>query len=276
MLNQISPVVILNGALVNMDGDVAFVSPPVYEVIRVIDGTPLFFEGHTNRLFKSLELIGIDHDLNPMILRTSIQTLVEETHIKDNNIRLEVGKNKEGTLVWILFWVKSSYPEKIIYEQGVRTVTSQSTRDNPHAKIYRSDFTTMINNLKVETGAYEVILVKNNGIITEGSRSNLFFIKGNTIYTAMACDVLMGITRQMLLDLIKTLSIEILELDIPQESLSSYDACFLTGTSIHILPISHIDEISYQSSQNPLIQKLQSALKKIVLDDLENTRRQLQ
>lgn len=32
-------------------------------------------------------------------------------------------------------------------------------------------------NIRRDTGAFEVILVKENGVITEGSRSNLFFVK---------------------------------------------------------------------------------------------------
>lgn len=274
MLNQISPIVIRNGILITSEEDVAFVKPPVYEVIRVMDGNPLFFEGHTSRLFKSLAFINLNHDLNQTVLLNAIRTLVDETNIKDNNVRLEVGEHQNGETTWILFWVKSHYPEKQVYENGVKTITTHVTRENPHAKIYRSQFVETINALKVDAGAFEVILVKEDGTVTEGSRSNLFFIKSGTLYSANDQDVLMGITRQKLLEMLHTLNIERVEMDIALDSIAGFEACFLTGTSIHILPICSIDDTQYASSTNPLILKLQQAFKKIVHDDLENTRRQ--
>ena len=43
---------------------------------------------------------------------------------------------------------------------------------------------------------YEVLLVDRNGRITEGSRSNVFFVKGNKFYTGPSAMVLVGITRK--------------------------------------------------------------------------------
>jgi branched-chain amino acid aminotransferase len=84
----------------------------------------------------------------------------------------------------------------------------------------------------------------------------------------------MGITRQKLLEMLHTLNIERIEMDIALDSLADFEACFLTGTSIHILPICCIDDTQYASSTNPLILKLEHTFKKIIHDDLENIRRQ--
>ena len=205
---------------------------------------------------------------------TGIETLVKETGIINNNVRLEIGEDHKGNFTWILFWVKSHYPDKSIYEEGVKTVTSRVTRDNPHAKIYRRQFVEDINQIKQETGAYEVILVKENGIITEGSRSNLFFIADDKLYAASEKDVLMGITRQKLIALLSTFSIELIEKDIPLDTISRFEACFLTGTSIHLLPVNTIDGHHYKSADHNLYKKLELAFEKIVKDDLEHTRRQ--
>ncbi len=272
MLSKIADLFMLNGVMTTAQVDMKFISAPVYEVIRVMDGMPLFVEGHLERLFSSLKLLQIDHDYTELQFISAILKLVHETEIRDNNIRLEVGYIEHDVLSWVLYWVDSYYPEKAIYEKGVFTVTETITRENPHAKIYRDAYAHKISNIRRETGAFEVILVKENGVITEGSRSNLFFVKDDVIYSALESDVLKGITRNK----VKALSeFKFVEKNITVNELSDFDACFLTGTSIHILPIYMIDDVSYPSSQNKLILDLMDKFHKTVLNDIENTRRKL-
>jgi len=223
MLNQISPVTIKDGVCYHKEQVIEFANPPVYEVIRVIDGFPLYFSEHANRLLNSLKLNAVRVELNQADIMAGIETLVTETDILNNNVRLEVGEDLKGTLTWVLFWVKSQYPDKNIYEQGVKVVTSHVTRDNPHAKIYRKQYVESINTLKQETGAFEVILIKDDGIVTEGSRSNLFFILEGKLYSASEEDVLMGITRQKLISLLSTLSIEVTEMDIQLDAIHRFE-----------------------------------------------------
>lgn len=84
--------------------------------------------------------------------------------------------------------------------------------------------------------------------------------------------MLKGITRNK----IKTLTgFNFVEKNITVNELSDFDACFLTGTSIHILPIFMIDDVSYHSSQNKLILSLMNAFHHTVINDIENTRRKL-
>lgn len=269
MLNQISPVTIKDGICYQTEKNVEFSNPPVYEVIRVINGMPLYFNEHADRLFNSLALSHIESKVHQSDLLAGIETLVKETGIINNNVRLEVGESHTGAFTWVLFWVKSQYPDKEVYLQGVKTVTSNVTRNNPHAKIYRKDYVDSINLLKQQTGAYEVILIKENDIVTEGSRSNLFFIKNGKLYAASEKDVLMGITREKLLKLLSALSIERIEMDIKVDTIQHFEACFLTGTSIHLLPIKSINDTHYNSASHPLFIKLKTAFEKIVKDDLE-------
>ncbi len=273
MLNQISPVTIKDGKCFHIEENVEFANPPVYEVIRVIDGTPLYFSEHVERLFKSLKLIHVQTDLKEADIMAGINRLVLETKILNNNVRLEIGENLMGESTWVLFWVKSQYPDKTVYEQGVKTVTSKVTRENPHAKVYRKQYADSINAIKLESKAYEVILVKENGMVTEGSRSNLFFIADGKLFSASENDVLMGITRDKLINMLGDLSIELIEEDIPVAEINKFEACFITGTSIYLLPVKGIDDVLFNSAEHPLFKKLATAFDRIVKDDLEHTRR---
>lgn len=276
MLNQITPEVVFNGQFMVDTPDNHFVEPPVYEVIRVMEGIPLFFEDHMARLFQSFDLVGYEPPFDAKAIYTHIKWMIDHTGIQNNNIRLEVGKDSKGIIQSVLFWVKSIYPPSLDYERGVETVTAMEERPNPHAKVFRSDYAARISKRREETGAFEVILVKHDGIVTEGSRSNLFFIKDRKLYSASSEDVLMGITRQHLIKMIKSLGIELIEEDINFHALDSFEACFITGTSIHLLPVKCIDQRNYPSAQHPLFIKLKEAFEGIVINDISNTRRQHQ
>ena len=251
MLNQVTQKLIIDGTMVTSTDQVAFSTSPVYEVIRVMEGVPLFIQGHLERLFNSLDLAGLNHNITENELIRAISQLVQVTQIRNNNVRLEVGLNPSEKLTWVLYWVESVYPNETVYQQGVKTVTHAITRENPHAKIYRSAYAQKIAQVRENTKAFEVILVNEQGVVTEGSRSNLFFVKGDVIVSALEANVLKGITRNKLLALD---SFHFEERNILANKLATYDACFLTGTSIHILPISQIDDIEYKSSDHSIVQ----------------------
>lgn len=275
MLNQVASLMIHDGQEVLDEIEISFVSPPIYEVIRVINGTPLFLHEHFERMMLSAKLSGISINFSESDLLVCIASLVNKTGIKNNNVRLEVGKTENNQVTWVLFWVHSYYPEEDIYNQGVNTITYKAIRDNPHAKVFRSDFAKTILELRKKHDAYEILLVKQDDIITEGSRSNLFFIKNNVVYSAKESDVLQGITRLKLIDLMSLLNIEWIETDIKVDELKTFDACFISGTSIHLLPVAKINHICYTSAKHPLLLRLETEFNKIVRDNLENTMRRV-
>ncbi|WP_443110713.1 aminotransferase class IV [Caloramator sp. mosi_1] len=96
------------------------------------------------------------------------------------------------------------------------------------------------------------MLVNNFDEITEGSRSNIFFIKGSKLYTAPKEDVLVGITRIKVIEIANKLGFEVVEDKIKVSQISEFEACFLTGTSPKVLPISYIDSYAYNVNNDIL------------------------
>ena len=82
-----------------------------------------------------------------------------------------------------------------------------------------------------ESGVYEVLLVNRESKVTEGSRSNLFFIREGVVRTAPDSEVLPGITRQKVLELISEEGFRLDIRSLALEELPSAEAAFLTGTS---------------------------------------------
>ncbi|WP_032122013.1 aminotransferase class IV [Clostridium amazonitimonense] len=224
----------------------------VYEVIRVINGVPLFCEKHLERMKKSMELIHMDFPYSYDFCKENIIKLIGANNKIDGNIKLVINADKPKK-DFMLFYINHHYPEAELYEEGVKTILYHGERDNPNAKIVNDDFREKINESIKKANAYEAILVDRKGRITEGSRSNIFFVKGDKVITSPLADVLPGITREEILRLCTENKIKVVEEGYSYEEIKFLDGAFISGTSPRVLPISYIDEKALNSPQNPII-----------------------
>jgi branched-chain amino acid aminotransferase len=264
----------VDGALKTQTPVDSWEHPPVYEVIRLIDGVPLFFDDHISRLEQSLALVSAAYTVSAEVLYRRIRKIAEVNGISAQNIRLEIGKIANRA-IWQerLFLVPSYYPEASLYQLGVKTATSEIVRSMPHAKVVNNAYVTHINRVKAERDVFEVIIMNADHKIAEGSKSNLFFVKGRALYSAKAEDILMGITRRKLLMLAKAMGLALVEGDIYLKDIKAFEACFISGTSIHILPVAQIDDMHFDASGNPVIRSLIENFDSIVRQSIEETRR---
>ena len=231
--------------------------PSVYEVIRVVDKVPLFLEDHYARFMNSLKLAANNYnfDIKFIDIKESINNLVKLNNVSNYNIKIVFNNIGNAKLNEYYFFIKSIYPENSLYEEGIKSFTYNAVRNNPNAKIINQNLRDTINNLLKEKNCYEALLVNNNNEITEGSRSNVFFLKDKTVYTAPVGDVLPGITRQKIIQLLKENGIEFKEEPIYENEIIKFDGAFMSGTSPKVLPISYINDIEL-SPKNDLLQKI--------------------
>jgi len=104
-------------------------------------------------------------------------------------------------------------------------------------------------------------LVDRNGNLTEGSKSNIFMIKGNEVYTAPLENVLPGVTRGVIIEILKDLHVDFQEKSINESEIKELDALFISGTSPKVLPINKVDNIEFQSSENEMVNRIMEVLK---------------
>ena len=90
--------------------------------------------------------------------------------------------------------------------------------------------------------AYSAILIKNNKV-TEGTHSNIWIIKNNTIYTHPSnTDILNGVTLTSLKIIIKKFKLKLKENSFTKKQLFEADEVFLTSSGSFITPIIKIDK----------------------------------
>ncbi len=250
---------VINGKVmpVSEAGDIlAGSSRTIYEVIKVVSGIPLFLEKHMERLEASARLINYSVTNIMNSIRESITELIKANNSPEKNIKIIVYNMGNPVPDFMAYFIRSSYPTPEQYETGVHGILLREERNNPNAKVVNSGYKERVAAALAEANAYEALLVNREGEITEGSRSNIFFVRNGKVLTAPKGNVLIGITREYVFDLCKNLGIEIIEEPISVSMLGEMDGAFMTGTSPKILPISTIDDMSFSSPKNPVIKAL--------------------
>lgn len=234
----------------------------LYEVIRIIEGVPLFLEDHLERLENSASVTGTELWMNKIEIKNKIQKLCQENNVFEGNVKIIFNYRDEKN-TFLVYFLKHKYPTEAMYKNGILTALYNAERENPNAKVINMNLREITNKIIKETGVYEVLLVDKNGYITEGSRSNVFMIKGNKVYTSPIEDVLPGITRKYILYVCKGLGLQLVEKKIKYSEINELDALFISGTSPKVLPICAVENNRY-NPENIIVQQIKKGYDKII------------
>lgn len=216
----------------------------IYEVVRIFKCTPIFLKDNLLRLDNSLKKSNIDIDIESLNIPLKLERFISLNDIHEGNLKYVLHFTDNHTDEYI-FQIPHSYPTEKEYREGVPVLTYQAVRENPGVKYINPGLRIATNQLIREQQVYEILLVDQEGYITEGSRSNVFFISGHTLYTSPIEYVLPGTSRKRVFDICKAYHIPIVEKRIPKKAVEEYEAAFLTGTSPLILPINRIDQTPF-------------------------------
>ena len=243
----------------------------VYEVLRIIDHIPLFYDDHIKRLFHSCELVGKALDLDVDNLFKQLIELSRRNDFPIGNVMLNVVFDN-GRSDLLAYFIPHHYPGALAYKNGVEVGLLHAERTNPEAKVVQPNVREAANELIKTTGVYEVLLVDKNLQLSEGSRSNLFCIRDNILFTAPLDKVLKGITLCKVLELAKELAVEVRFERFAVSDLVNTDALFITGTSPKILPVAKVEKYTFQVN-HPVLLSLMNRYEELVQIDITEKRR---
>ncbi len=260
---------IANDKLVKIDEFSEYVSEGIklYEVVRVIEGIPLFLEDHIKRFHSSSEKSGKELFVSDDDIKKSIKRLIKENNCYMGNIKLVFCYS--DMKYFLCYFIEHSYPTQEMYLNGVRTVSYKAARPDPEVKAINESLRSQISKiLKEKADVYEVLLLNSDNEITEGSKSNVLFIKGNRIISAPMKTILKGITRERVMEICRELGFETEERMVNKEELHEFEAAFLTGTSPKVLPISYIDDVKFDT-RNKILLKIKEKYEEIIQENID-------
>ena len=243
--------------------------PSIYEVFRVIDGTPLFLDEHIERFYQSADLENIALPKDHSSLRHQFKALIDYNKLQNGNIRFQAVKTVENRTIFMAWVTQAIYPTREDYKQGVRIVSLNEARDNPHSKRANLPVRDIAEEIIAKEQVAEVLLINEDGLVTECHRSNIFFTQGETLLTPSEKLVLQGITRERIMNLAVNNGIKCEEIDVRLENVTNFDSCFISSTSKNVLPVHTLDSLKFKVS-SPLVRRLSELLDKNIADHLQN------
>lgn len=218
----------------------------IYEVIRVYNGMPFMLNEHLERLIKSGNAIKlkIEHSMDDF--RTLIHDAIAKSGEKDCCVYLQITRGISArnhlfpdVAVSISLTVKQIVPlQESIRVNGAAAILHEDERwSNCYIKSLNLLPNVLARQTAYEQGCFEAILVR-NGMITEGTSSNVFMVKQGKVYTApLSKHILAGITRMAVKKICKQVSVDFIKQSFSKEELLQADEVFITNTTSEIVPI---------------------------------------
>lgn len=228
----------------------------VYETLRTYGGRFFMLAQHLARLQRSAGLIGlavpIPEQQWPALLREALsRNGLTDAHLR---ITLSRGEGELGldpalcprpTLV-VMARPIAQYPARL-FEEGVPLTLAATRRNLAAALPPQIKSLNFLNNIlakreAVQAGTFDALMLNAEGLLTECTTSNFFFVSGGRLYTpSVDCGILDGITREVVLTLAKENGLPAEEGRYPAEALAHAEEAFLTNTSMEIMPVRSLD-----------------------------------
>lgn len=231
-------------------------SVSIYEVLRVKKGVILFKQDHLDRIKNSAKMLGFELEKSTQEMSEEMEHLVEITGATNHNIKVVCNDFDKDHQSFLYYITGGSYNIEEVPKDGAKAIIFKAERHTPNIKTINTSQRDLINEELKKQNALEALLEDENGDITEGSRSNMFFVKENKLYTAPSKKVLLGITRSKVMKICDELGIEVIESDINKSELENVDGIFMSTTPIGVLPILSVGEIKLNSLDNEIIKKV--------------------
>ena len=251
----------------------------VYEVIVFNKNIFYDFDGHIQRLFKSLKSLEIKFSLSSSSLKIIINNLIRLNKANIGSVYIQVsrgvaernhsfhGLNIKPILTIIL--TKKSNIENNI--NGVKAITLNDNRwSRPDIKTTQLLPNVLAKTLANKNNAYESIFIDDEGYVTEGSSSNIWVLnKENQLITRnLDGKILSGITRNSISLFAKKNNITVVEKKFTQIELYNAKEVFLTSASSFIMPIVQIDD---QNINQGLVGNISLELRKLYFDNFKHS-----
>ncbi len=222
----------------------------VFDAMRTINGKPFLIKEHYERLqnsakelnlFLKISLTEFEKIINKLLLRNKIKNEIAIKTIltggkSSNGLRMD----GEPTLLITINDLNKVTPKKELYKKGAKIILVEFQRYLPEAKTLNYIVAIQNQRKKEKSGATEIVYY-NKGYLLEGSTSNIFIVKNDKIITPDK-NILLGTTRNLLIQLLRKKNRKIEARDVKLKEIFEADEVFLTGTFKNILPIVRMDD----------------------------------
>jgi len=216
----------------------------LFETMRSFKGRVFALDEHLRRLRRSCPVMGMRAPLKYALEKT-VKEAIKKWGLEDAYVRLEVFKKPKGQGIFVLT-KKISLPALGKYRQGFSLALYQggALGRPPYHRIKSLDhsFYTGLTCWARERGFDEALFLNGRSYLVEGSRTNVFLVKdGGVVTPAVSCGCLPGVTRGLVMRLLKKLKIRVKEARIPLKDIFCQDEIFVTNSLMGVMPATRVN-----------------------------------
>ena len=228
----------------------------VYESTRTFDKKPFRLDQHIDRLFMSAEKISLTPTYSKAEIKNQVAKLIAASNFSNLSIRIVLTRGINSDLGLdpnlsgpnnLIIYAKEIKPNPLEWlTTGVSMIFFQKKIEAhgslPKTGNYQENI--LAHQKATDKGVYDAFMVNTEGFVTEGTTSNAWIIKNQTIFTPPLSDgVLEGLTRKSLLDMAlkNKLPLPVIEKSLTRADFLNADECFITSTTRNIVPVTSIE-----------------------------------
>ncbi len=242
----------LSEARVSLEDRGFFFGDGVYETLRIYHGKPFYLRPHLQRLERSAEAILLKLPYTLEELEAIMLQLIEDSGSKEAYLYLQLTRGSaprnhlfpEGVKPTLALYVRAFPPRfGTVSKTGAPCITLPDERWL-HCNIKTINLlpNVLAKEKARQAGAYEAILYRPGGVVTEGSSTNVFAVRGGAVYTHPESDlILSGITRQVILGLLSEAGIHCREEAVSLEQLCDAAEVWVSSSVAEIVPVNSLD-----------------------------------
>lgn len=229
----------------------------VYEVWAVFDGKLADAEGHFARLWRSLDELRIAHPMSEASLTVVLREAIRRNHVREGLVYLQVSRGVARRDH--AFPNPAVPPAVVITARSVdrAAIEAKAAKGSavitvPENRWGRCDIKTigllpnaLAKQAARERGAIEAWFVDDLGLVTEGASSNAWIVDadGRLRTRDTQANILRGVTRLTLLDVIAEAGLPVAEQPFTVEEAKAAREAFITGAGSLVTPITSIDGV---------------------------------
>ena len=226
-----------------------------YEVVAVLNGRPLDWDGHAARLGRTLAALSIDLPIDPAALAIVARRLIAANRATEALLYIQVTRGSARRDHAFPATVRPSlmmtvrpfdFAQRVGQQaSGVGVVTVADARWG------RCDLKTtgLLANVLAkqaarDAGAFEAWLVGSDGTVAEGASTNAWIVDTGTLVTPpLTPRVLPGVMRAAVIDTARSLQIRVAERDFTVADARGASEALITSTTVPVLPVVAIDGV---------------------------------
>ena len=255
----------------------------VYEVVTVVKDRLVDFEGHLDRLNRSLGELRIDWPVSRNVLKILMRQLLVRNRVSNGIIYIQITRGVAprdhkfptlGTPTSLVMTTRRIMHERSAnFREGVKVITI------PDIRWQRCDIksTSLLPNClgkqeAFEAGAYEAWQVGEDGNITEGTSSNAWILtpQNELITRAPTNAILNGVTRATIIEIAEQRGITYFERPFSVAEARGALEAFTSSATSFITPVIRIDDVVLSDDPGPLTLALLDSYREYI-DRLEDT-----